>query len=88
MKFQQIQIKKYSKKKGDRVSFIASTDDVDRYSDIIDQKGWQLDNYKKNPVILFNHNSQALPIGKGYPKIQNGKLEIVFNLLKKSSVLG
>jgi len=76
MKFQQIQIKKYSKKKGDRVSFIASTDDVDRYSDIIDQKGWQLDNYKKNPVILFNHNSQALPIGKGYPKIQNGKLMI------------
>ena len=76
MQFKQIQIKKYSKQQGDKVTFIASTDDVDRYSDIIDQKGWKLDNYKKNPVILFNHNSQALPIGRGHPRIENGKLMI------------
>tara|TARA_Y100001972_G_scaffold107350_1_gene136436 strand:- start:359 stop:1870 length:1512 start_codon:yes stop_codon:yes gene_type:complete len=76
MQFKQIQIKKYKKQSGDKVTFIASTDDVDRYSDIIDQKGWLLDNYKKNPVILFNHNSQALPIGRGYPRVENDKLMI------------
>lgn len=76
MQFKQIQIKKYKKQSDDKVTFIASTDDVDRYSDIIDQKGWLLDNYKKNPVILFNHNSQALPIGRGYPRVENDKLMI------------
>jgi len=59
MQFQQVKIKKYTKKNKDVVTFIASTDDVDRYSDIIDQGSWILENYKKNPVILFNHNSQA-----------------------------
>ncbi len=76
MQFQQVKIKKYTKKNKDVVTFIASTDDVDRYSDIIDQGSWILENYKKNPVILFNHNSQALPIGRGNPRMENGKLMI------------
>ena len=76
MQFKQIQIKKYSKQQDDKVTFIASTDDVDRYSDIIDQDSWLLENYKNNPVILFNHNSQSLPIGRGHPRIENGKLMI------------
>ena len=46
-------------------SFTASTDQVDRYGDIINQEGWDLDAYRSNPVILFNHNASALPIGKG-----------------------
>ena len=46
-------------------SFTASTDQIDRYGDIINQEGWDLDAYRSNPVILFNHNASALPIGKG-----------------------
>ena len=41
---------------------------VDRSNEIIDPKGWKLDNYKKNPVVLFDHGMDpqfgSLPIGK------------------------
>lgn len=42
---------------GDTGSFevIASTDAVDRHGEIVKQDGWELDNYKKNPVVLINH---------------------------------
>jgi HK97 family phage prohead protease len=43
--------------------FIASTAKVDSYSDIVEQ-GWRLDRYLKNPVILLQHSSWSLPIGK------------------------
>lgn len=36
---------------------------VDRGNDLIDPKAWELDNYLKNPVLLFNHDSSK-PIGK------------------------
>ena len=48
-----------------KMSFIASTDRADRYGDIIEQRGWELDAYRANPVILLNHDHNSLPIGKG-----------------------
>ena len=48
-----------------KMSFIASTDRADRYGDIIDQSGWQLESYRSNPVVLLNHDHQSLPIDKG-----------------------
>ena len=36
---------------------------VDRGKDLINKKAWKLDNYKKNPIILFNHD-HSKPIGK------------------------
>lgn len=44
--------------------FIISTDTVDRDNDIISMKGWQLDNYRKNPVVLWAHDYSQLPVGK------------------------
>lgn len=49
------------------VTFIASTGSPDRMGDVIEQDGWQLRNYRKNPVHLFAHNSTGLPIGTGLP---------------------
>lgn len=43
--------------------FIASTATPDRMGDIIEQSGWQLDNYKLNPMILWQHRSSE-PIGR------------------------
>tara|TARA_R100000654_G_scaffold67202_1_gene95679 strand:+ start:1062 stop:1856 length:795 start_codon:yes stop_codon:yes gene_type:complete len=60
----------------DTLSFIASTSGVDRYGDIIDQKGWNLTNYRNNPVVLLNHDSNSLPIGRGEVEVKNGKLNI------------
>ncbi len=63
-------------RKKEKVSFVASSATPDRYGDIIDQKGWILKNYKKNPVVLLNHDSNQLPIGKGNVYIRNDQLTI------------
>ena len=43
--------------------FIFSTDDVDSYGDIIEQDGWELSRFKKNPVILWGHDHKIPAIG-------------------------
>jgi len=49
----------------DRVRrFSISTDDVDRYSDVLIQAGIDLTHYRSNPVVLLNHNPADLPIGR------------------------
>lgn len=44
--------------------FVASTDTIDRYGEIVDQSSWRLDAYRRNPVVLFAHDSDELPIGQ------------------------
>jgi phage head maturation protease len=46
------------------VEFIASKEIVDRGGDVINIKGIDLKNFKKNPIILWSHNRDGLPIGK------------------------
>jgi len=58
------------------VSFIASTANADRYGDVINQRGWDLSKYRKNPVILLNHNANALPIGRGEVDVVDGELMV------------
>jgi len=61
---------------GGFVSFVASTNTEDRYGDVIDQAGWNLASYEKNPVVLLNHNPMALPIGRGLVEVKDGSLMI------------
>lgn len=49
---------------------IASTGGEDRHGDSVNPKGWDLRNYKKNPVIMYGHDYSALPVGKAV-KIYN-----------------
>ena len=59
------------------LSYVASTDAVDRYGDIVDQAGWNLDGYKSNPVVLFNHRQDSLPIAKARSiEVVDNQLEI------------
>lgn len=58
----------------EKVSFVASSATPDRYGDIIDVRGWVLDNYKRNNVILLNHDSNQLPIARGNVYVRNDKL--------------
>lgn len=46
----------------DALEFIMSDASVDRYGDVIAADGWQLGNFRKNPVALFSHDSR-FPIG-------------------------
>lgn len=45
------------------VSYI-STESLDRDKEIVLAKGADLDNYRKNPIVLWGHDSKATPIGK------------------------
>ena len=59
---------------------IASTDAVDRYGDIVDQNGWMLEDYMKNPVMLWAHDSNEIPVAKctNVDRSQNGKMIVDF----------
>jgi len=50
----------------ENMSFLAigSTEDEDRDKDIIRIAGWQLSNFKKNPVLPWSHNYWEPPVGK------------------------
>jgi len=43
---------------------VASDETKDRYRDIIRADGWDLKNFKKNPVLMFGHDYRQPPIGK------------------------
>ena len=45
------------------MEFVLSDETPDRIGDVITAAGWDLENFKKNPIALFNHRSDA-PIGK------------------------
>lgn len=44
----------------DTLAVVASDETVDRYGDILRAKGWNLDAYKANPVVLFAHKSELI----------------------------
>ena len=60
--------------KDDNVRFIASTARSDSHGDIINPKGWDLSDYKNNPVVLFAHKTRDLPVGKATARIKNNQL--------------
>jgi len=58
-----------------RLKFIISTASVDREGDIISVDGWKLENYRKNPVVLWCHDYTALPVAKSEEiHVENGQL--------------
>jgi hypothetical protein len=46
-----------------RFTFTLSSDRADRMGDVINQRGWDLSEFARNPVALFAHNSSGMPIG-------------------------
>lgn len=44
--------------------FTISTESVDREQDMISLAGWDLANFKRNPVVLWGHDAARLPIGR------------------------
>tara|TARA_A200000159_G_scaffold149412_1_gene157918 strand:+ start:264 stop:1067 length:804 start_codon:yes stop_codon:yes gene_type:complete len=72
MHFKDFQAKQTTQDKP--IKFVASTASPDRYGDVVDQKGWDLRAYNRNPVVLFNHNPSQMPIGKGRAYVENDQL--------------
>lgn len=46
----------------DPYTFIMSSETTDRMGDVIRQKGWELEDFKANPIALFGH-MKSFPIG-------------------------
>ena len=61
-------------KAGDPIRFVASTANVARDGLIVEASGWQLDNYRKNPVFLWAHDYDHPPIGKAEVEIVDDQL--------------
>lgn len=59
------------------IDFIISTAGLDRDGDTIDPKGWDLKQYRKNPVVLWAHDQGSPPIGKGVNVRVNSDNELV-----------
>ena len=49
---------------GPRLSFVLSTDEVDRHGDVISADGWNLESYRSNPVFLWAHDYARPVIGR------------------------
>jgi HK97 family phage prohead protease len=45
------------------LDFVLSDATVDHFGDVIEPTGWNLENFKKNPIALFNHDA-SFAIGK------------------------
>ena len=46
------------------IKFVGTRETEDRTGDIIEVAGWELDNFVKNPVFLWNHDPGEGPIGR------------------------
>ena len=49
------------------ITFVFSTDDVDRHGDVISADGWVLDSCRENPVLLWAHDYRQPTIGRAAP---------------------
>lgn len=66
MQYKQYTISKNIKETEDglQIDFVISTGDIDRDFDKINPQGWQMQEYRKNPVILWAHDTRTPPIAK------------------------
>ena len=63
--------------------FTASTEDRDRDGDVIVAKGWKLNHFKKNPVILWAHRYDQPPVGKAVEvKVEDGSLRMLVRFME------
>ena len=70
---------------GGSLEFVLSDATVDRYGDIVEARGWDLRNFKRNPIALFGH-SASFPIGTwSNVRVEGGKLLARLNLAARGT---
>lgn len=69
---------------GLELNFIISTATVDRDQDTIAVDGWELENYNKNPVVLWAHDSRRPPVARSLSTwVQDGALKSAAQFMTK-----
>lgn len=61
---EKLAVKANIEKKEDGFIAIASTSVIDRQGDVVEVEGWDLKDFKKNPVLQWAHDHSVLPVGK------------------------
>lgn len=54
----------YAAPDGGPALFVLSTDEVDRHGDVVAAEGWNLEFYRRNPVLLWAHDYRRPAIGR------------------------
>ena len=62
-KMEKQSLKAFVEKVKGKLIAVASNETRDRMGDIIRAEGWNLKNFKKNPVLMFAHNYNQPPVG-------------------------
>jgi HK97 family phage prohead protease len=57
---------------------VVSDPTLDRTKDVMRPEGCILDNYRRNPIVLANHDP-AHPIGTAKPAVRNGRVEALID---------
>jgi len=58
------------------LEFAISDGSIDRSYDTINPNGWELENYRNNPVVLWAHNSTMPPVAKSIREwVEGGQLK-------------
>lgn len=76
------------KEDSDLLHMLASNDTLDRYDEVIDANGWQLDRYRRNPVIQNSHQYGDIlhTIGRAETtEVVNGSLVQVWRFATKEN---
>ena len=69
--------------------FTISTESVDREQDRIALAGWDLANFKRNPVVLWGHDASRLPIGRALDlRIEDGGLKATVEFIPEDTPEG
>ncbi|RVI19018.1 phage major capsid protein, partial [Sinorhizobium meliloti] len=58
----------------DPLEYVLSDETVDRYGDVIAADGWDLGEFKRNPIALFNHNQSAIVGAWENVRVEKGRL--------------
>ena len=72
-----------------KLEAIVSTDDVDRHGEIVDIDGISLDNYEKNPVVMWAHDYSLPPIAKTLEikKVKKGKKMLLVAVMEFATTI-
>lgn len=65
-----------------KMTMVGTDESIDRDGDIIRMNGWQLENYRKNPVFLWAHNYSSVPLARAEKVVKKREpLRMEYHLL-------
>lgn len=61
-----------------KISMLGTTEIIDRDNEVLSADGWELENFKSNPVVLFGHDHWTPAVGKAV--VTKGKDGLMFDI--------